>query len=59
MNGSSGKKEQSPRFLADENFETAIVQGVKRQRPDCVFLTADEAGIRNLPDELVLRRAQS
>lgn len=58
MNGSSGKIEQSPRFLADENFEVAIVQGVKRQRPDCIFLTADEAGIRNLPDDLVLRRAQ-
>jgi hypothetical protein len=34
------------------------VQGVKRQRPDCIFLSADEAGIRNLPDDLVLRRAQ-
>jgi uncharacterized protein DUF5615 len=58
MSGSSGKIERPPRFLADENFETAIVQGVKRQRPGCVFLTADEAGIRNLPDDLVLRRAQ-
>ena len=53
-----GEDRAPRRFLADENFETAIVQGVKRQRPDCVFFTADEAGIRNLLDDLVLRRAQ-
>jgi uncharacterized protein DUF5615 len=58
MSGSSGKIEQPPRFLADENLETAIVEGVKRKRPDCVFFTAGDAGIRNLSDDFVLRRAQ-
>jgi hypothetical protein len=58
MSGSVGKIEQPPRFLADENLEAAIVGGEKRKRPGCVFFTADEAGIRNLPDSLVLRRAQ-
>jgi hypothetical protein len=58
MSDSLGKIEQPPRFLADENLETAIVEGVERKRPNCVFFTADEAGIRNLPDDLVMRRAQ-
>jgi hypothetical protein len=47
-----------PRFLADENFNADIVRGVKRRRPELEFMTAAEAGILNLHDLAVLRRAR-
>lgn len=48
---------QQPRFLADENLETAIVQGVRRRRQDMVLLTAKEASTLSLDDPQVLKRA--
>ena len=50
--------EQRPRFLADENLESVIIQGARRQRPDMTFLTANEAHTLSLDDLQVLRRAR-
>lgn len=52
------RNEQRPRFLADENLESVIIQGARRQRADIVFLTAKEANTLSLDDLRVLRRAQ-
>lgn len=49
---------QQPRFLADENLETAIVQGVRRRRQDMALLTAKEASTLSLDDPQVLKRAR-
>lgn len=50
--------DQQPRFLADENLEFAITQGVRRQRPDVTFLTANDAKTVSLDDPQVLSRAR-
>ncbi len=47
-----------PRFLADENLEKAIVDGVKRKRPAIIFRTASEVGTLRLSDQDVLLRAK-
>jgi hypothetical protein len=46
-----------PRFLTDENFEPAIVAGLRRKRPAIDIQTAIEAGTRTMPDPLVLSYA--
>jgi hypothetical protein len=51
--------EQRPRFLADENLESAIVQGVRLQRPEITLLTAKEAETLSLDDRQVLSQAQA
>ncbi len=48
-----------PRFLADENLETAIVQGTRRKRPNMTFLTAREASTLHLTDPKLLRQAKA
>ena len=42
------------RFLADENFDRAIVKGLQRRAPSIDILTAQEAGLRMLDDPAVL-----
>ena len=44
----------APRFLADENFNLAIVAGLRRARPALDILTAPDAGILHLADPGVL-----
>lgn len=51
--------EQRPRFLADENLESAIVQCVRLQRPEITLLTAKEAETLSLDDRQVLSQAQA
>jgi Domain of unknown function (DUF5615) len=48
-----------PRFLADENLEKAIVDGVRRRRPDITFRSASEVGTLRLSDQDVLLRAKA
>lgn len=43
-----------PRFQADADFNEEIVSGLLRNHPDLDFQTAQEAGIRGLPDPEVL-----
>ena len=47
----------SPRFQADADFNEEIVSGLLRNHPDLDFQTAEEAGLRGLPDPEVLARA--
>jgi hypothetical protein len=46
-----------PRFQADADFNEEIVSGLLRNHPDMDFQTAEEAGLRGLPDPEVLTRA--
>ena len=46
-----------PRFLADANFNRDILRGVRRREPAVDFQTAESAGLRGLPDSLVLSLA--
>lgn len=55
---SEGSPNRPPRFLADENIERAIVEGVRRKRPGVTFLTAGEAKVLHLSDPEVLQRAR-
>ncbi len=45
------------RFQADADLNEDIVFGVIRQEPSIDFQTAEEAGLRGLPDPLVLQQA--
>jgi hypothetical protein len=45
------------RFQADADLNEDIVTGVRRREPLIDFQTADEAGLRSLPDERVLSLA--
>ena len=45
------------RFQADADFNEDIVFGVLRQAPSLDFQTAEEAGLRGLPDPFVLQQA--
>lgn len=42
------------RFLADENFDRAIVKGLHRRAPSIDILTVQEVGLRMLDDASVL-----
>ncbi|HEY7343518.1 MAG TPA: DUF5615 family PIN-like protein [Ktedonobacterales bacterium] len=42
------------RFLADENFDFVIVQGLRLRQPQVDILTAPQAGIPGFPDPAVL-----
>jgi len=44
-------------FQADADLDEDIIWGVKRIEPLIDFQTADEAGIRGLPDDIVLKTA--
>lgn len=46
-----------PRFQADADFNEEIVSGLLRLHPELDFRTAEEAGLRSLPDPDVLARA--
>jgi hypothetical protein len=46
-----------PRFQADADFNEEIISGLLRNHPDMDFQTAEEAGLRGLPDPSVLARA--
>ena len=48
-----------PRFLADANLKKAIIEGVRRREPSINFLTAEEAGLRGVPDPEVLQLGAS
>lgn len=45
------------RFLADASIDHAIVAGLRKREPAIDFLSANEAGLRGLPDQEVLGRA--
>jgi hypothetical protein len=45
------------RFLADADFNHAIVKGCRRQEPAMDFLTANEAKLEGIPDPDVLALA--
>jgi hypothetical protein len=45
------------RFQADADLNEDIVLGLLRLEPSIDFQTADEAGLRGLSDDLVLKRA--
>jgi len=45
-----------PRFQADADFNEEIVSGLLRHHPELDFQTAEEAGLRGLPDPEVLTR---
>lgn len=47
------------RFQADADFNEHIIDGIRRRNPIIDFQTADEAGIRGLPDPDVLAFAAS
>ncbi|WIG60562.1 MAG: hypothetical protein OJF49_003310 [Ktedonobacterales bacterium] len=56
---SSADSDDQVRFLADENFEPAIVTGLRRREPRIDIVTAVEAGILGLKDpELLAYAAQ-
>lgn len=42
------------RFLADENFDRAIVKGLQRRAPEIDIVTVQEVGLRMLDDPAVL-----
>jgi hypothetical protein len=46
-----------PRFQADADFNEEIVSGLLRNHADLDFQTAQEAGLRGIPDPEVLARA--
>lgn len=48
---------QPLRFLTDENFNRLIVDGVRRREPGIDMVTAREAGLLGLDDQLVLAYA--
>jgi len=43
-----------PRFLADANFNADISAALRRIEPSIDFESAEDAGLRGLPDPLVL-----
>jgi hypothetical protein len=45
------------RFLADADFNHAIVEGCRRKEPALDFLAANEAGLEGMPDLEVLALA--
>jgi len=45
------------RYLADENIDENIVNGVRRRQPNINFVTANDAGLHSVPDPLVLAYA--
>lgn len=56
---SSADSDDQVRFLADENFEPAIVMGLRLREPQIDIITAVEAGILRLKDpELLAYAAQ-
>ncbi len=58
MSDAPGEMIQSRvRFLADENFDYVIVQGLRLRQPGVDILTAPQAGILGFPDPAVLAYA--
>ena len=45
------------KFLADEDFNQAVINGLRRQRRAIDFLSAREGGVLHRPDEEVLKSA--
>jgi hypothetical protein len=45
------------RFLADENLNVAIVEGVRRHVPEADIITVQEADLRGMSDERLLEWA--
>jgi hypothetical protein len=45
------------RWLADENFNHAIVRGLRRRNPDLDLIRAQDAGLTGLRDEALLEWA--
>ena len=46
-----------PRFLADENFEFPVLEQLRQRNPDWDILSASDAGLRSMPDALILAQA--
>jgi hypothetical protein len=47
----------SPRFLADADFNSRVISGLRRREPMVDVVTAHEADLRDAPDPEVLRYA--
>lgn len=47
----------SVRFLADENFDRAIITGVRRAFPDADIVLVQDVGLRTLADPVILEWA--
>lgn len=45
------------RFLADENFDNRIVQGLLQQRPELDIVSVQDVGLRRVKDPLILEWA--
>ncbi|HEY3969028.1 MAG TPA: DUF5615 family PIN-like protein [Planctomycetaceae bacterium] len=48
-----------PRFLADQNLESAILKATRRIEPGIEFRALGEEGLLGSPDEVILRFAKS
>ena len=46
-----------PCFLADENIEPSIIEGLKRQLPSVDFVTVREVGLAAVDDRIILEWA--
>ena len=46
-----------PRFIADENFEFPVLEQLRLRNPEWDILSAQDAGLRSMPDAAVLERA--
>lgn len=49
--------EQHIRFLADQNFRAAIVEGLRRMRPEMDIQSVRDIGLTDAPDPVVLAYA--
>lgn len=54
VRASSGRR---IRFLADQNFRAAIVDGLRRMRPDMDIQSVRDIGLADAPDPVVLAYA--
>ena len=43
-----------PRFIADENFEFPVLKQLRRRNPAWDILSAQDAGLRSMPDAAIL-----
>jgi Domain of unknown function (DUF5615) len=45
------------KFIADENFKSAIVRGLLRQKPDCNIVRVQDVGLSGADDPTILEWA--
>jgi predicted nuclease of predicted toxin-antitoxin system len=57
-NASSVRAGHLPRFLTDEGFDLDIVAGLRKRLPEIDILTAQDAGLLETPDPVLLAYAK-